>query len=142
MTRLEKCELAKEKGYTYDPETGKVFNPKGKELISKCGGYYEIRNTSVRMFSHQFAWYWVYNEVVDYIDHIDQIKTDNRIDNLRSVTNQQNAFNNQAKGYVLQNNKWRAYIHHNNKKIHLGYYKTEEEARQSYLLAKEKYHII
>ena len=35
MTRLEKCELLKSKGYTYNPETGKIFNRFGKELTAK-----------------------------------------------------------------------------------------------------------
>ena len=79
------------------------------------------------------------------IDHIDGNKLNNNIDNLRVVTNQENQFNNtKAKGYYFHkgNNKWMAYINRDGKKIHLGYYDTEEEARQAYLTAKEKYHII
>ena len=35
MTRLEKCEILKERGYTYNPTNGKIYNPKGKEITGK-----------------------------------------------------------------------------------------------------------
>jgi hypothetical protein len=144
MTRLERCELLKSKGYTYDPETGFVFNPKGKKLIYKSNNYYEINTKDARVYSHIFAWYFIYGSVVKYIDHINKDKNDNRIINLRSVTNQQNAFNTNAKGYCWdkQTNKWRVKIQLNGKSIHIGRYHTEEESREAYLEAKKKYHII
>ena len=78
------------------------------------------------------------------VDHIDQNKTNNNINNLRWVSHQQNLFNTKAKGYYLRKDtgKYKAYINLDNKLIHLGHYDTEEEARQAYLDAKEKYHII
>jgi hypothetical protein len=51
-------------------------------------------------------------------------------------------FNTNAKGYTKRKNKWIAQIKLDYKNIYLGSYNTEEEARQAYLLAKEKYHII
>jgi hypothetical protein len=79
------------------------------------------------------------------IDHIDGNKLNNSLDNLRIVTHQQNQWNRtKAKGYYFdkQAKKWRAEIRLNNKKIHLGYYNTESEARVSYLTAKLIYHKI
>ena len=64
------------------------------------------------------------------------------MNNLRIVSNQQNQFNKQGKGYYHIDNRWRAIIRFNNKNIHLGYFNTKEEAHQAYLKAKEKYHII
>jgi len=143
-SKLERCQLLKSKGYTYDPETGYVFNPKGKKLIYKSNNYYEIRTKDSRVYSHIFAWYFIYGSTVDYIDHINKDKNDNRIINLRSVTNQQNAFNSNAKGYTWdkQTNKWRVKIVLDGKNIHIGRFYTEEEARESYLEAKKIYHII
>jgi hypothetical protein len=78
------------------------------------------------------------------LDHINQNRQDNRISNLRMVTNQQNSFNTNAKGYYWhkKNKKWRSKIHVNGKRIYLGYFNTEIEARQSYLEAKKIHHII
>ena len=53
-------------------------------------------------------------------------------------------FNTNAKGYEFDKriNRYASYITLNSKKIHLGYFDTEEEARNAYLKAKEKYHVI
>jgi len=145
MTREEKCKLAIEMGYTYNPETGKVYGVKGKEIISKHKeGYIHIKNSKFQLRGHQFAWYWVNKEIVNCIDHINGIRDDNRICNLRSVTHQQNLFNTKAKGYTWRkrDNKWQSQINLNNKYIHLGLFDTEEEARNAYITAKEKYHIL
>jgi hypothetical protein len=61
------------------------------------------------------------------------------------VTSQQNNFNrSEAKGYYWnkKNKKWKAYIFLNGKLHHLGYFVNEDDARQAYLDAKEKMHII
>jgi len=78
------------------------------------------------------------------IDHIDRNKLNNSIENLRSLTNQQNLFNTAAKGcsFNKQSGKWEAYICLNGKKKHLGKYTTEEEAHAKYLEAKAIHHII
>lgn len=83
MTRLEKCESLKSKGYTYDPETGKVFGVYGKQIKRKTiDGYVIIRENN--LYAHHFAWYMVYGNV-DFIklDHRNTNPSDNRISNLR-----------------------------------------------------------
>lgn len=78
------------------------------------------------------------------VDHINRDILDNRIENLRAITTQQNSFNTNAKGcwYSKRHKKWQAYIYLNSKKISLGYFLTEEIAHQKYLEAKNIYHII
>jgi hypothetical protein len=149
MTREQKCELAIERGYTYEPETGLIYSRYGKTSKPLNHGYIsiglELNEKTYRIQGHQFAWYWINKECVDEIDHINGIKTDNRICNLRSVTHQQNQWNrNTAKGYYFDKNanKYRAEIRLNNKNIYLGLYHSEEEARNAYLQAKEIYHKI
>ncbi len=148
MTRLEKCEILKSKGYTYDPETGKIFGVYGKEIKTKLNGYIVIggdNNFKGKLLGHHYGWYMIYGHVdFDRLDHFNRIKNDNRISNLRILTNQQNLFNTNAKGYCWDKNakKWRSQIKLNGKQIHLGLFKTEEEARQSYLEAKKIHHII
>ena len=145
MTREEKCELAIQLGYTYNPENGKIYGIRGKEITSKyIQGYIYIHNSRFKLLGHQFGWFWVNKEVVDCLDHINGIRDDNRICNLRSVTKQQNNFNTKSKGYTWDksNNKWLSQIQLDGKKIFLGYYNIEEEAREAYITAKQKLHVI
>jgi hypothetical protein len=149
MTREERCKLAIERGYTYDPETGFIYNKFGKTSKPLNHSYISIgialNGKTYRILGHQFAWYWVNKECVEFIDHINAVKTDNRICNLRAVTHQQNHFNRiTAKGYHwhISSQKYIAQIRINYKAIHLGLFNTEEEARSAYLAAKEIYHKI
>ena len=76
------------------------------------------------------------------VDHINKNSLDNRIENLRILTNQQNQWNNKAKGYYWNkaDKNWRAQIKINNKSKYLGSFTEEEDARQAYLNAKEIHH--
>ena len=148
MTRLDKCELLKSKGYTYDLETGKVFNHKNKEIKRVATkGYVVIRDTKLfqgYLSAHHYAYYCVYGNVdFEMLDHINRDKTDNRIINLRISNTQKNSFNTNAKGYYLDKatNRWRAHIQVDGKKRHLGRFHTKEKARIAYLEAKLIYHI-
>jgi len=149
MTRNEKCQLAIEKGYTYDPETGFIYGCRKKQITRNTNGYIQmllyVNKKQYKLFGHQFAWYCEYKECVEMLDHINRIKTDNRICNLRAVTNQQNQFNlSKAKGYtfIKKYNKYQSQITTNQKIKYLGWFNTEEEARQAYLAAKQIYHVI
>jgi hypothetical protein len=149
MTLDEKCKLVIQKGYTYNPETGFVYGKKNNVITNIDNGYVRfqlhINNKKYNIRVHQFAWYYMYNECVKEIDHINGNRSDNKINNLRSVTRNQNMWNRKtAKGYHWNKKaqKYAAQIRINNKAIHLGLYNTEEEASQAYLKAKEIYHKI
>jgi hypothetical protein len=84
-----------------------------------------------------------YSDVLQ-VDHIDNVRTNNCVNNLRMVTSQQNHFNRtNTKGYYWnkKKKKWLAQIGINGKQHHLGYFVNEDDARQAYLDAKEKMHI-
>lgn len=79
----------------------------------------------------------------DYIDHINQDKLDNRIENLRFCNGTENQLNKKkAKGdytskykgtsYCRSKKKWRACGYENNKFKHIGLYDTELEAAKAY----------
>jgi len=78
------------------------------------------------------------------IDHIDRNPLNNRIENLRLVTHQENHFNTNAKGFSFhkQRKKWQAEIRTSKIRKYLGYFETEQEAREAYLNAKKIHHII
>ena len=81
----------------------------------------------------------------NFIDHKNHTRDDNSNENLRVVTNQQNHFNrSNVKGYCWNKakKKWTAQIGLDGKNINLGGFKTEDEARNAYLAAKAKLHII
>jgi hypothetical protein len=156
MTREEKCLLAIEKGFTYNPQTGKIYGIRGSIINCKLhkAGYIHftirLNKKEYKLLGHHFAWYWVYKNCdFEQLDHINGIRNDNRIENLRIVSNQQNNFNRhfskgdkKVKGYHKYYNKFIAQIGVDNKYKYLGLFNTEQEAREAYLKAKEKYHVI
>ena len=83
------------------------------------------------------------NELSDgqSVDHISGDKLDARRSNLRVCSHQQNHFNEKLsknstsgfKGVAKSGNKWRAYIKHFGKQIHLGLFDTPEEASTAYI---------
>ena len=84
------------------------------------------------------------------VDHINGNGLDNRKENLRLCTHQQNQHNKKhpqknnkfkIKGvhYCKNLNKFRARIGFNNKSIHLGYFNVLGDADSAYRIAEEKY---
>jgi hypothetical protein len=138
-----------ERGWKAD-EKGQVWSHKGKPVgcVNKVKGYVEIgisfKDGMKTIKTHRFLWYFMTGEVPEQVDHINRVKHDNRLFNLRSVTDQQNKFNTKAKGYSIHKptGKQAARIQVNRKKIHLGYHDTEEQAAAAYQAAKQKYHQI
>lgn len=104
-------------------------------------GYIRIRLNGVEYRAHRIVWELHNGKIPEgmLIDHINRIKTDNRIENLRLATQSQN-LNNQPgrsklglpKGVQLHNSKYRAKITINGKSIHLGVFDTPEEAGKAY----------
>ena len=85
-----------------------------------------------------------------FIDHIDNNPANNNVKNLRWATNQENLANtnkykNNTSGYKgvsfhKQHNKYGAQIRINGKQKHLGYFKTAEDASQTYEAKAKEIH--
>lgn len=106
------------------------------------GGFYastKIKDTNSTLYSHRLIMGFPKGMVVDHINH-DTL--DNRKSNLRICTQSQNAFNRglqrqNTSGYkgvhfYKRKDKYMAYIDVNRKRIHLGYFKTAQEAAKKY----------
>jgi len=138
----------------YDPTTG-IFTWRKKTGKGKIGarvgskhscGYLEARIAGHRCFLHRAAWIYVTGNEPKYIDHINGQRDDNRWDNLREATNQQNVAHrinknrNNTSGirgvyFSKKNQKWIANIHFEYKTTYLGSFSTKEEASAARSLA-------
>lgn len=101
--------------------------------------------------AHRLAWLYVHGEWPDgQVDHINGVKHDNRIANLRVATNQQNAINRAVRmdntsGYKgvswnKRSGRWLAHISYGGKIRHLGLFDDIEDAITAYSLAAQRYH--
>jgi hypothetical protein len=118
--------------------------------LEKRIGYITIGIAKHIYKAHRLAWLYVNGQWPEgFIDHINGIKSDNRIANLRIVFADGNSQNIRKPnrrnksgfmGVIWFQNKWRASMSVNGKTKWLGDYSTPEEAHQVYLAAKRMYH--
>ena len=138
----------------YDPETG-VFRWVARGHNTTSGtvagylhkkGYQMIAIDGRQYRAHRLAWLYVHGFwPSDQIDHIDGIRHNNHIANLRQATNCQNCQNskrpcNNTSGFKgaswhRQIGKWKAQIMVDGDKIYLGIFATAEEAHAAYCAA-------
>lgn len=144
----------------YDSQTG-VFtwiSDMGRRVkagqIAGClhhSGYLQIRYNQKSYLAHRLAWLYVHGEwPKKHLDHINGIKSQNNIDNLRQVSHAENTQNLKSSrgttGFLgvsidtARKNRWSAKIKLNGKSKHLGWFKTPEEAHQAYVTAKRQLH--
>ena len=114
-------------------------------------GYVRIQLNGGFYMAHRLAWLWVYGHWPSkHLDHINRIKSDNRIANLREVSRSENMQNtslsvNNTSGYrgvsyFKQTGKWQAYIATNRKLHHLGLFESPESASAAYQEAAARLH--
>jgi hypothetical protein len=141
------CDVALSRGFKYNRDTGDIIGQRGNLIKRQSHGYIDIAiivdTKSYHLPAHQFAFYCEYGYIPKLIDHIDRDRLNNKISNLREYQKDLNNKNTIGKGYYKHNQtgKYCAQITVDWKHIHLGCYKTEEEARNAYLEAKSKYHL-
>lgn len=131
-------------GLEIDTENGIVFHPNGKKLgyVEKHHGYVHISYKNKTYKAHRVIYECHHNVKLlptQQINHINHVRTDNRIQNLEVVTNQQNAQwtknkTGQYKGvqWNQEHNKWRSELKHDNKNYNLGYFDNEIDAAKAY----------
>lgn len=142
----------------YNPDTGEFvwIKPTTARIISgsKAGskykdGYYRIQLLGKIYKRSRLAWLYVYgNFPSNHIDHINRVRFDDRISNLRDVSNLENNRNKSYKPsssgvtgvlWYKPNSKWVAKIRVEGKLLHLGYFDNLEDAIKVRKEAEIKY---
>ena len=135
----------------YDPATGVFYwlkqikhnLPIGSKAGTARGNYLHIGIDQKRYYAHRLAWFYMYGEwPKQNIDHINRVGVDNRIANLRDVSQSVNCRNSERQnlyGHGVTKNKghtWHAKIAIGNAQVFLGNYVTSQAAETAFLTAK------
>lgn len=156
--RRELSQLYLHELITYNPYNGEVRwkvkksgNTKAGDIVGrlKADGYRGITIDRKEYYLHRIIWMFVYGHFPEaVIDHINGIKNDNRLSNLREATFSQNNQNrgmlsNNTSGFqgicwIESSQKWRASVGVSGRPKYLGLYLTKEAAFEAYLDAIKK----
>jgi len=134
------------KAATYNPEAGRgVFKKDGEKA------YKRLCINGTKYLLHRLIWTMFKGTIPDgmWVDHIDQDKWNNRIENLRLCDSSQSVWNRgkqksrkkglpRGVGSVARG--FAATISVRGNRIYLGFFKTPEEAGKAYEEAAAKYH--
>jgi hypothetical protein len=112
--------LARTTGRTAGSRSG-TRHPSGYRRVKWCGRWYR---------EHRLV-YWLHNGYMPVqVDHINGIRDDNRIENLRESTPNQNQWNRRSEPhYVASRGKWRAKVRRYGKDITIGYFDSRRDAK-------------
>lgn len=143
----------------YDPDTGLFTwlvnrrSVKAEDLAGNVNqkGYIRIKVNQKEYLAHRLAWLYMNGLMPkNGIDHTNNIKTDNRITNLREATHSENMRNRlltvrnrtgfKGVGFNKRAKKFKATITFNNIQIHLGYFLDAKSASLAYEAYGKKLH--
>lgn len=145
---------------SYGTETG-VFQWTKKRRGVKVGvplgvdngfGYLRITVLGRPYYSHRLAWFYTHGEWPNTIDHINGLRSDNRIVNLRSCTqasNNQNRLRPQSNNKSLtlgvswhkRAKKWQVHICVYKQRKYLGLFDSIEAAHAAYTKEKQNVYL-
>nr|DAZ46220.1 MAG TPA: endonuclease [Caudoviricetes sp.] len=142
----------------YSPSSGLFYwNKPGRKIDGKIAGsrkrngYLQIEIERRKFYLHRLAWLYVYGDMPHVeVDHINGVRDDNRICNLRLASRSQNGMNTikpatntsgiKGVSWDKRNNKWCAQIKINQKTVWLGRHTSIESASMAIERARMKLH--
>jgi hypothetical protein len=116
------------------------LNVQGYKSLNLYGDGIRVNVKVHQLVASAFLGYIRDGFTTNIVDHIDNDKTNNRLDNLQLVTPRFNAskdvMNKTSKYtgvcYISNRKKWQSQIKHEGRTIFLGYYDCEENAKDAY----------
>ena len=122
----------------------------GDKAYINSMGYKVLKFDGTAYLEHRLIWAWHHGECPEFIDHIDNDPTNNRLENLRPASFSENMRNAKlgkkntsgVKGvyWCKAKKKWKAVLTYNGKQNYLGRYKDLAEAEVVVADARQKYH--
>ena len=116
-------------------------NTNGYRQVSISGSYY---------YEHRLIYAMHFAQVPEFLDHIDGSRCNNRIENLRPATREQNMHNRKAninntsgiKGvcWSAATKKWSGFCWVSGKQYNLGYFDKKDDAATAVAAFREKHH--
>ncbi len=98
--------------------------------LNKCSGYNQVKIDGKSYQVHRIIWLWHYGYFPEHgLDHINRLKADNRVHNLREVSQSCNIRNSRSRGnnsgvrgvnFHKDKKKYQVYITASRKQIYLG----------------------
>lgn len=139
--------------FTYDDDTGLLRwkRNKGNYIAGDEAGTV-MKSGHIRVgvngdykLAHRVAWLLYYGAPpTGVVDHIDGDPSNNKITNLRDITQRENSRNQKhhrdgaTSGISNSSGKWRAYTTIKKKQIFLGYHPTKEAALEARIIGEKR----
>tara|TARA_R110000868_G_scaffold197238_1_gene443361 strand:- start:376 stop:876 length:501 start_codon:yes stop_codon:yes gene_type:complete len=133
---LQILEYFPDKGIFIWKENNRNQKDLGKEAGSKNNGRYRIQINKITYLRSRLAWFYTHGFwPKNQLDHKNRVRHDDRIENLREATSQQNSWNrvlprkdDLPKGIYIRGNKFKVEIRHEEKLKYLGTFANLDDA--------------
>jgi len=159
MTKPKPLPSQEELHALFEYKDGKLFWKVNRTGTAKAGdeagsinnkGYKVVKINGLAYLQHRLIWIMHGNDPVDCLDHIDGDPLNNRIENLRAATRQQNQCNQKlprnntsgTKGvnWNKERSRWQGKVRYKGKAHHTNYFKDKEECAKAVKELREKLH--
>jgi len=130
-------------------KTNSKFRKIGVIVGSLNSNGYLVASVKSKIYRiHRLVFLWHYGFMPKQIDHMNGVRSDNRIENLRQATSAQNNQNRKPMGssgikgvvWHKKSSKWVASVCINKKSVHIGSFANKEDAAQAATKARKELH--